>query len=821
MKPQTLFRRAAAPLALGLAVLSGCKQAPEKASPSVDPPVTKIVAAPAATNEPAAVAAPPSTSATVKTAPRVAPLSPGVVEVVRLAQAGVSEQVMMAYVDNSPLSFDLKVDEVVYLNDLGVPGTVISALLQHRESFADRAAGEDKIPDPAPVPTTPQPPATTATPAQTVATTPPLQAPPPVAVAPPGPTNNTPPQQPAVIVSQPPAEVQYIAPPEQVTDNYFYDSLAPYGSWIYVADYGWCWQPSVASLNVDWQPYSDNGRWLDTDNGWYWQSGYTWGWAPFHYGRWHRSPGRGWVWLPDTTWGPAWVTWRQTPEYCGWAPLPPGCLYEPGFGLRYRGARIGLDFDFGFGAECYTFVHLGHFYDRSPWQHRVPLAQARGFMHGSQINHGFVASRGNVVINRGVPVENVRRFSREEVRRVSFHDVDARQAGKDKPEHFERNGQTLNVFRPQLPKQAWAPPQTIIHRQEESRRAAASLTAAVANTPGAFPAPGSPPQARQPLGSSGAPAAGNQSQLPFRKIEPRPGFAAPSTTRPSDIVSRPVGNSSGQGHSQTTQSAAVGGGQAAVAQPALATTVPGSGFTGRPNGNPAGNFNPRPSDPGRPEPHAPAPGASIGQMNPVTTPALPGGRVPNAPPVAGDLANKRTEERAYFPPNSTPAPNRPQTPVVIQNKPVENQATAPQANPRNAPNQGQQRPSTPAYFNQPSGDQTVVLREPGNPRVNPSGRITQTEQPGNRPAPSPTYSQPVARPQQNYTPQQQPNNVPASRPPTYTAPPIPQPASRPQQNYVPQQAPPRAATPVPSPPAPASRPAQTSQPARQENNSRK
>src|SRR5580700_10197841 len=72
--------------------------------------------------------------------------------------------------------------------------------------------------------------------------------------------------------------------PEDV--NYFYSDLSPYGQWVDLAGYGWCWQPTVVAGNSQWQPYSDDGHWIYTDAGWFWQSDYPWGWAPFHYGRW-------------------------------------------------------------------------------------------------------------------------------------------------------------------------------------------------------------------------------------------------------------------------------------------------------------------------------------------------------------------------------------------------------------------------------------------------------------------------------------------------------------------------------------------------------
>ncbi|MCX7916289.1 MAG: hypothetical protein N3A53_08330, partial [Verrucomicrobiae bacterium] len=47
------------------------------------------------------------------------------------------------------------------------------------------------------------------------------------------------------------------------------------------------------------------------------------GWAVFHYGRWYYDDYYGWIWIPDRIWGPAWVEWRETETYVGWAPLLP------------------------------------------------------------------------------------------------------------------------------------------------------------------------------------------------------------------------------------------------------------------------------------------------------------------------------------------------------------------------------------------------------------------------------------------------------------------------------------------------------------------
>ncbi len=66
-----------------------------------------------------------------------------------------------------------------------------------------------------------------------------------------------------------------------------------------------------------------HGYWALTDYGNTWVSDYPWGWAAFHYGRWHFDKYYGWEWIPGHVWGPAWVSWRHGGGYYGWAsPYP-------------------------------------------------------------------------------------------------------------------------------------------------------------------------------------------------------------------------------------------------------------------------------------------------------------------------------------------------------------------------------------------------------------------------------------------------------------------------------------------------------------------
>jgi hypothetical protein len=155
-------------------------------------------------------------------------------------------------------------------------------------------------------------------------------------------------------VALPPRAVQA---QETVSFELFYDSLDPYGEWIEVDDYGYCWRPYAAMDDAMWRPYSD-GSWAHTDGGWTWVSNEDFGWATYHYGRWARVIGVGWVWVPGYEWAPAWVSWRDTPdkEYVGWAPLPPEARFEISIGFN-----TWVDDYYDIGPSCYNFVRYRDF----------------------------------------------------------------------------------------------------------------------------------------------------------------------------------------------------------------------------------------------------------------------------------------------------------------------------------------------------------------------------------------------------------------------------------------------------------------------------
>jgi hypothetical protein len=344
-------------------------------------------------------------------------MSPGVVEVARLAQANVSEEMLLTYIATADFPFAPTVDEILYLADLGISEKVITAIMNRAKEVRENPSAA--TPPPTPVET------------NVAAAVAPTSAPP-EAVAPPAPA----PTQEVTVVQ---------APAQPVTVNYFYETLSPYGSWIDVPDYGRCWRPTVVGLDPGWRPYADRGRWIYTDYGWYWQSDYSWGWAAFHYGRWHSSPSYGWVWVPGTTWGPAWVSWRSSRDYCGWAPLPPEAYYSHSAGFTYRSSGVSFNFEFGIRRDCYTFVPVRRFCDRDVYRHYVPPQEIPGVI-GSTVVHNRYGRRGDVLVNGGIETDRLVAVTHKPIQPVAIRDLPKQGLGRG--EILDRSSDTLYVHRP-------------------------------------------------------------------------------------------------------------------------------------------------------------------------------------------------------------------------------------------------------------------------------------------------------------------------------------------------------------------------------------
>lgn len=218
----------------------------------------------------------------------------------------------------------------------------------------------------------------------------------------------------------------------------FYDALSPYGEWILLDAYGWVWIPR--GVGATWRPYTQ-GRWIYTDYGWTWSSSWTWGWAPFHYGRWTRHSHHGWIWIPGRYWAPAWVAWRAGDGWFGWAPLPHDLRWRAEIGLELGAVDLGV----AIATDHWVFVNDRYLLDRRLKSRLVPPARNRMLLQTTRDATRY-RSEGRWVAEHGVAVGRVEEILRQEVPRRRIEDLTQPLTRRRSPTAVDR----LRVYRPKV-----------------------------------------------------------------------------------------------------------------------------------------------------------------------------------------------------------------------------------------------------------------------------------------------------------------------------------------------------------------------------------
>ncbi len=339
--------------------------------------------------------------------------------------------------------------------------------------------------------------------------------------------------------------------------GFFYDALAPYGSWVTVEAYGNVWVPRVSRY---WRPYSE-GHWVFTDDGWCWVDDEPWGWATFHYGRWYLDPVYGWVWVPGDVWAPAWVAWRWGDGFVGWAPLPPDVGWSFGVGLSFS----DFDLDRRVGPSYWCFVDQRHFTDPRVYSYLAPTTNNITYVRMTRniTNYTVVNNR---VFDRGVDVRQVERFTGRPVTRMRIVDrqapgvhVTGREVGVYRPAvhgraELRRGPQAVQprgrgvVERPHSPAVAQRPPAANVRRfnvqrQQERPRVMNEQRARVSRA-----VPPQQPRGRQYVEKQ---AVSHQQVRERRVVEPRvQPNPRPNVTRARAPERRPPANAHGNAQAQ-------------------------------------------------------------------------------------------------------------------------------------------------------------------------------------------------------------------------------------------------------------------------------
>ncbi len=189
----------------------------------------------------------------------------------------------------------------------------------------------------------------------------------------------------------------------RVDIDYFYDELEAYGEWAWHPRYGYVWLPE--DVSPYWRPYT-YGRWIFTSEyGWYWDSREPFAWAVYHYGRWGYDPAYGWFWVPGDVWAPAWVTWRYSDDYVGWAPIGPRRTGYAWGGPAYYDAPV---------AEAWVFVRPRFLTSRTIYHHALPVGALGPAFFAATMSYR-PEFRGGIVFNYGPPRDRLVGITRQPI----------------------------------------------------------------------------------------------------------------------------------------------------------------------------------------------------------------------------------------------------------------------------------------------------------------------------------------------------------------------------------------------------------------------
>ncbi|HXJ02997.1 MAG TPA: DUF6600 domain-containing protein [Micropepsaceae bacterium] len=300
-------------------------------------------------------------------------------------------------------------------------------------------------------------------------------------------------------------------PATDVDLAYFEQRLSSFGRWISHPAWGEVWQPDSGR---EFRPYF-YGYWQFTsDYGWLWVSNEPFGDIVYHYGRWVYDPNFGWLWVPGYVWGPSWVAWRETDDYIGWLPMPPG--YED-FSLPSAAPAYGPDQLYGYQnfygsnfppdafAGLWVFVPTRDFGRNDRRRYVFDRDRVRDLYRHSQDRTHYVHDRDHDrIVDRSI--------DKDALERATHRHFDAPQGR-----------QFLRSDTPQV---------SVTQGQETARRDRDRTRAGAPESPqsGAVLRGSGRPGARQPgLGQNGAaPNAGAQNPAQIPSTPPRRGFGAAS-----------------------------------------------------------------------------------------------------------------------------------------------------------------------------------------------------------------------------------------------------------------------------------------------------
>jgi hypothetical protein len=473
-----------------------------------------------------------------------------------------------------------------------------------------------------------------------------------------------------------PATLQETAPAEEMTETaeaateerstesygMFYEKLDSYGEWRETNDYGYVWQPREAETARDWRPYTE-GRWAYSDAGWTWISDEPFGWATYHYGRWVRLRRIGWVWVPGREWAPAWVSWRTSKDYVGWAPLPPEARFD-----RRSGIHNWADNYYDIGPDQYAFVSSNDFGAEHVRRSVVPAERNISIVIETT-NVTRITFSNTMIRNEGPSYDELRsrgprQIDRYRLRRDRNTEAQARVRGDELEVSVPVLSTVRNIFKPRRVKErvvdanvenGW----TTVTDRSATERARTKIRAEATPPPNApskkFVKPVETTSASATPAISAAPATSTTPPAPTASpaaatASPTPAAASPSPSAPKTSPT-PAGSASPatKGASPTPPPTATA---AVTAAPAASAT---------PRVRPSASIRPRPSPTIAVSP-ALSPSAA-------TTPAAPAVASPSVAATTAPANSVAPSTRVRPSPSIPPRPVQTQPPIQRRTPP--------------------------------------------------------------------------------------------------------------------------------------------------------
>ena len=561
----------------------------------------------------------------------------------------------------------------------------------------------------------------------------------------------------------------------------FYEKLDSYGEWRETSDYGYVFQPREAETSRDWRPYTE-GHWVYSDAGWTWVSEEPFGWATYHYGRWVKLRRVGWVWVPGNEWAPAWVSWRSSKDYVGWAPLPPEARFD-----RKSGIQNWADSYYDIGPDQYSFVPANEFGAEHLRRAVVPTERNTTIVIETN-NVTRLTFANSVIVNEGPSYEELRSRSQRPIERYRLrreHNFEGppRVSGAELQISVPILSEVHNVFRPRrvkervtevnvdngwtsvsdrsaaerartkiraeatpppnAPPKKFVPPATTTASATPASTVAASPAATATTAPSAAPVHSATPTPA-PTTATAASATPVATASP-RRVRPTPSIAPSPTTPPA---SSPEPSATAAAASPTpvttasprrvrpTPSIAPSPTAAPASSPETSASAPAATVTPAAQASPSASVRPSRSIPPRTMP-TPRPSASLPMVPPRTTPPVVSTPAPTAPPA------ETTESAAKPLPTSTPVRRQPLPPRTLPSPSVAPELSDAPRQPRDLPRrtlppQRMTPPpvTTPATATTPAT--TPATSPETTPALAPSAPPPADARRKNRPLPRPT-----------------------------------------------------------------------------------